>query len=97
MVITLGQPVPTAWDGAAVVLVDDAALAEPGPAVAALHQAWVPRTPVVVALAVDPVVFRTPESFGAEPWRLGPDFEPWLDRLALPGVGQHLRRPQRSG
>jgi DNA helicase-2/ATP-dependent DNA helicase PcrA len=46
-----------------------------------LHAAWAARTPIVIALDVEPASFREPESFAAEPWALGPRFEPWLDRL----------------
>jgi DNA helicase-2/ATP-dependent DNA helicase PcrA len=81
VVINVGQPVPAPWDGAAAVRVDDAALAEPGPVVAELHQAWVSRVPVVVELGVDPEVFRDPRGYTDQPWRLGPEFEPWSDRL----------------
>jgi DNA helicase-2/ATP-dependent DNA helicase PcrA len=81
VVITAGQPVPAPWGGAAVVRVDDDALAAPGSVVAALHRAWVSRSPIVVELAVDPAVFRDPRPFGDEPWRLGPEFDPWPDRL----------------
>jgi DNA helicase-2/ATP-dependent DNA helicase PcrA len=81
VVITLGQETPTTWDGAAVIRIDEAALLEPGAVVAELHRAWVSRTPVVIELAVDPAEFREPRSFAEEPWRLGPAFEPWSDRL----------------
>ncbi len=79
--IKAGLPVPPAWDGAAVIRVDEAALAEPAAVVAALHQAWVSRTPVVVELEVDPALFREPRSFPDEPWQVGPTFDPWTDRL----------------
>jgi DNA helicase-2/ATP-dependent DNA helicase PcrA len=81
VVITRGQAVPAAWDGAAVIRVDEEALADPASVVAELHQAWASRTPVVVELGVDPAVFREPRSLAEEPWRLGPEFEPWSDRL----------------
>ena len=73
--------IPAAWAGAPVVLVDEAALADPATCVAELHDAWAARRPVVVALAVDPARFREPESWAVEPWTLGPGFEAWLDRL----------------
>ncbi len=59
----------------------------------ALHQAWFRRLPVVVRLAVDPARLRSPSSWVVEPWAVGMGFEPWLDRLALPGMGPQLRRP----
>ena len=73
--------IPTAWAGAPVILVDDAAVANPATCVAELHEAWAARRPVVVALAVDPARFREPESWAVEPWTLGPGFDAYLDRL----------------
>jgi len=80
-VITRGQPIPAAWEGVAVVTVDESVLVAPAEVVARLHLAWVFRVPVVVELAVDPVVFREPRSFPGAPWELGADFDPWSDRL----------------
>jgi DNA helicase-2/ATP-dependent DNA helicase PcrA len=66
-----------------VVTVDEAALVDPGGGVvAALHDAWAERRPVVVALGVDPARFREPASVEVdEPWRLTPELEVWSDRL----------------
>ena len=79
--VLAGDPVPDAWDGAPVVRVDAGTLDDPAAAVAALHDAWLARTPVVVELAIDPATFRAPAAWDDDPWRLGPWFEPWLDRL----------------
>ncbi|MFP5376842.1 MAG: hypothetical protein ACLGIO_08685, partial [Acidimicrobiia bacterium] len=81
VVVAAGGPVPAPWSAAPVVTVDQAALADPGPTVGALHQAWAARRPVVVALAVGPERFRAPESFPVEPWTLDAGFEAWFDRL----------------
>ncbi len=81
VVVMADGEIPPAWAGAPVVIVDEGALADPGPCVAELHQAWATRRPVVVALAVDPARFREPESWTVEPWTVGPGFEAWLDRL----------------
>ncbi|HET7486799.1 MAG TPA: ATP-dependent DNA helicase UvrD2 [Acidimicrobiales bacterium] len=81
VVVRAGGPVPAPWAGAPVVVVDEAAVAEPGGVVAALHEAWAGRRPVVVALAVDPALFRAPACFEVDPWTLSPSFEPWHDRL----------------
>jgi DNA helicase-2/ATP-dependent DNA helicase PcrA len=78
VVIDHGDPVPAPWAGAPVVEVD---VADPAPAVLALHDAWAGRTPVVVDLLTPADRFRAPESVAVEPWRLGPRFELWLDRL----------------
>jgi DNA helicase-2/ATP-dependent DNA helicase PcrA len=81
VVVEVGAAVPAAWSGVARVTIDEAALADPAPVVARLHDAWMHRAPLVVALAVDPGRFRQPESIRDEPWRLSPDTEPWFDRL----------------
>ena len=76
-----GATTPDPWAAAPVVAVDRATLDDPGPTVAVLHEAWAARRPVVVALGVDPAMFRDPVSWAAEPWAAGPRFEAWLDRL----------------
>src|SRR5687767_986545 len=81
VVVRRGDPVPDPWAGAPVVVVDEAALADPGPVVTALHDAWTSRRPVVVTLEVDADRFRPPVSVTDEPWRVGARFEVWLDRL----------------
>ncbi|HEY3723855.1 MAG TPA: ATP-dependent DNA helicase UvrD2 [Acidimicrobiia bacterium] len=81
VVVARGDAVPDAWAAAEVVTVDDAVLADPGPAVAALHHAWVARRPFVVALGVEAERFRAPVPVTDAPWRLGARFEVWLDRL----------------
>ena len=68
-----------------MVTVDEAVAADPAAAVAALHRAWASRTPVVVALAVDPGVFRAPRSYSEDDvgptWLLDAGFTPEHDRL----------------
>ena len=81
VVVAAGDPVPAAWADAEMVTIDDAVLADPGPTVVVLHEAWVQRRPVVVVLAVDAERFRAPRSITDEPWELGARFEVWLDRL----------------
>ena len=81
VVVRAGGVVPEPWGAASVVTVDEEALAKPAAVVQALHEAWAARQPVVVALAVDPARFRTPESWSVEPWTLDPRFEAWGDRL----------------
>src|SRR5205085_2297176 len=72
VVVMADGELPAEWAGVPVVVIDEAALAEPGPCVGELHEAWAARRPVVVALAVDPSRFREPESWSEEPWTLGP-------------------------
>ena len=81
VVVIAGRPPPAPWRDAPVVMVDEAALTSPGGVVAALHEAWSQRQPVVVALSVDPARFRSPQQVRVEPWTLEPGFEMWEDRL----------------
>jgi DNA helicase II / ATP-dependent DNA helicase PcrA len=80
-VVTAGDDPPSPWSRSPVIRLDDDALGDPAGVVGALHDAWVRRAPVVIALGVDPGRFRAPESWDDEPWRLDPRFEPWSDRL----------------
>ena len=108
VIVNVGDPVPAAWAGAPVVTIDralldeiDAAPAERSDEVDALHGHWASRTPVVVrprgrpgrvprpAIAVVRPLPRRSVGPGARP---RPDPRP----AALPGVGQHLRRPRRG-
>ncbi|MGH9227274.1 MAG: ATP-dependent helicase [Acidimicrobiales bacterium] len=82
VVANAGDPVPEPWATAPEVLVDEHAFADTAGVVAVLHEAWAGRRPVVVRLAVDPARFREAADIEvAEPWRLGPGFELWHDRL----------------
>lgn len=81
VIVTSGAPVPDPWADAPVVTVDDAVVADPGATVERLHLAWVQREPVVVELAVDPAVFRAPQSITGDVWAHTPATEPWFDRL----------------
>lgn len=81
VVINQRGALPAPWVTAPVVTVDDAALRSPAEVVERLHGHWAAREPVVVELAVDPVLFRAPESVTEQPWELSPGFEPWFDRL----------------
>ena len=81
MVVGPDGGIPAPWAGATVVTVDEAALADPAPVVGALHDAWGRRRPLVVRLAVDPGLLRTPASWALEPWKADTWFEAWTDRL----------------
>ncbi len=81
VLVGAGAGAPEPWSGCDRVVVDEAALGDPAAVVARLHGAWADREPVVIELAVDPAGFRAPVSYDDEPWRLGPGFEPWADRL----------------
>src|SRR5438105_1105034 len=60
VVVTAGGAVPSPWATAPVVVIGEADVADPQASVERLHAAWAERRPVVVALAVDPAVFREP-------------------------------------
>jgi DNA helicase-2/ATP-dependent DNA helicase PcrA len=79
--VSAGAAPPAPWGGAPVVTIDDAVLADPGPTVRRLHEAWARREPLVIALGIDPAGFREPQAFPVEPWRVAPEAEPWFDRL----------------
>ncbi len=79
--MSAGAVPPAPWRDAPVVTIDDAVLADPGPTVRRLHEAWARREPVVIALGIDPAAFREPQAFPVEPWRVAPEAEPWFDRL----------------
>ena len=81
VVVSAGEDPPASWSGAPVVTIDDGVLADPGPTVRRLHEAWGRREPVVIALGTDPAQFRDPQSVPVEPWRVAPEAEPWFDRL----------------
>jgi DNA helicase-2/ATP-dependent DNA helicase PcrA len=81
VLVGAGAAAPPAWGASDRVVVDEAALADPGPVVRRLHAAWAAREPVVIELAVDPGRFRAPVSHAGQLWELGAAFEPWLDRL----------------
>ncbi|MDQ2651216.1 MAG: ATP-dependent DNA helicase UvrD2 [Actinomycetota bacterium] len=81
VIVGAGAAAPEAWDGAQRVVVDAAAVAEPADVVARLHDAWATRRPIVIEAAADPGTYRAPVSTAEEPWRLGPGFETWPDRL----------------
>jgi superfamily I DNA/RNA helicase len=81
VLVGAGQPAPAAWASAERVVVDAAAVEDPAAVVGRLHQAWADRQPVVIELGVDPAPFRAPAAHHEEPWRLGPGFEVWGDRL----------------
>ena len=64
-----------------MVLVDAAAVEDPDATVDRLHRAWVSRNPIVIELAVDPAVLRSPESEARPPFELGPTFTFPFERL----------------
>lgn len=81
VVILTGGAIPAPWITASVVTIDDDVLRRPADTVDRLHRHWAEREPVVIELDVDPARFRTPQSITDDPWRLGPNAEPFFDRL----------------
>jgi DNA helicase-2/ATP-dependent DNA helicase PcrA len=81
VVVLPGVEPPTAWALSPRVLIDDASLDEPGPAVEELHGYWCNRQPVVIELGADPAALRAPERCHRAIYELMPDFEFSLERL----------------
>jgi hypothetical protein len=76
-----GQAAPAPWSAAERLVFAAAAVAEPAALVGRLHRAWAAREPVVVELQADPGLVRAPVAYPGPLWQLGPDLEPWADRL----------------
>ena len=74
-------PIPEPWRGAPVVILDAAALEDPGATVDRLHRAWVARESVVIELGVDPAVLRSSETDARPAFAVGPTFTFPLERL----------------
>ena len=81
VVVLAGDPVPAAWANTPQVVVDEGVLGAPTTTLRALHEAWAARRPVAVVLGVDPARLRAPAVLADEPWTVGPDLEPGLERL----------------
>jgi len=80
-VIEPGGPVPESWEGASIVSIDEATLADPGTTIGRLHRAWSSREPIVVELGVDPSALRCLEIEDREPYEVGSTFVFPLERL----------------
>ncbi len=81
VVIESGASVPDPWDGASLVLIDEAVLIDPEATIDRLHRAWSGRERVVIELGVDPSDLRTPEIESRDPHEVGATFAFPLERL----------------
>ena len=81
VVVLQGAEAPAPWVSCPRVVVGDADLVEPAPAVEVLHRAWLGRQPVVVELAADPAALRAPQRHDGPVHGLTPGFEFSLERL----------------
>jgi len=81
VVIGLSAPVPDPWQGASVVLIDEAVLAEPEATIDRLHRAWNSRESLIVELGVEPAALRAPEIEHRPPFEIGPTFTFPFERL----------------
>lgn len=81
VIVLPGGPVPGPWATAPRILVDEATLRSPGPALDLLHEAWAARRPVVIELACDQQALRVPERVDGPVHALDPSFELPLERL----------------
>ncbi len=81
LVVGPGTDAPAGWEGVERVVVDEATLAEPEPAVGVLHRAWAQRRRVVVELGLEADLLRQPESERRPPYVVGPSYELRRERL----------------
>ncbi|HET6830068.1 MAG TPA: ATP-dependent DNA helicase UvrD2 [Solirubrobacterales bacterium] len=81
VIVGAGAAAPAAWANAERIEVGPEEVADPSAVVARLHAKWAAREPVVVALDVDPVGFRAPQSIVDPPYGLAPDLDLPRDRL----------------
>jgi DNA helicase-2/ATP-dependent DNA helicase PcrA len=81
VVVLPGDAPPLTWSSCPRVVIDQAALENPGPVVEELHGFWFHRRPVVVELGVDPAALRAPEHCGRPIYELTPHFEFSRERL----------------
>ena len=81
LVVRPGAPVPPPFAAAPRVVIDDAALTEPGATADLLHEAWTQRRRVVVELAVPAEALREPETSLVAPHLLDPGFTFARERL----------------
>ena len=81
VIVGPGAAAPAHWAGADRVVLDDAALREPGEALEALHRHWSQRIPVVVELQCAVDELRAPDTEHAPPHALSPHFELTRERL----------------
>ncbi len=81
LVVGPGANAPPGWEEVQRVVVDEAVLAEPEPAVGTLHRAWSQRRRVVVELSLEADVLRQPESERRPPYDVGPSYELKRERL----------------
>jgi DNA helicase II / ATP-dependent DNA helicase PcrA len=77
VVVGLTDDVPAPWGDADIIIAG-----EQPDTVAALHQAWATRTPVVIRVDPDDATrWRTPGVETLSPWELSPSYEFTADRL----------------
>lgn len=73
VVVAQAADIPSPWRSADVILVGEAALAEPVEVISALRRAWVGRVPVAVVVEVDPLRFRLPPTHVGPAWAVEPE------------------------
>ncbi len=81
-VVLPDTPVPEVFTGTPRYVLDEDALAHPGPLAQALHHHWARREPFVLVLAVDNAALQAPETTKRPPWELGAWFGFERERLA---------------
>ncbi|HEV2644064.1 MAG TPA: ATP-dependent helicase, partial [Candidatus Elarobacter sp.] len=82
VIVAAGAGAPEGWSEAERVVIDDVTLREPAGALAALHERWSGRVPVVVELQCSADELRAPEPApGRAAYSLSPNFEFERERL----------------
>ena len=76
-----GASIPEPWEGASLLLIDEATLGDPEASIDRLHRAWSSRERVVIELGVDPSALRVPEIERRRPYEVGSTFVFPLERL----------------
>ena len=74
VVVGNAQEAPAAWADCERVRVDDRGIERPTELLFSLHDAWLSRRPVVVELACDSALLRTPERYHGPVYDLDSDF-----------------------
>jgi DNA helicase-2/ATP-dependent DNA helicase PcrA len=109
VLVLAGSAPPVDCESWPRIVIDDAAVADPGPVAEVLHDCWLRRRPCVVVLEVDAGSLRQPERCEGAVWEVEEGFEfgrerlqylAWSNNYDLRGevpIWWHGRRAERLG